>query len=188
VSVAPERSQVEALRSILAQETGLRFEDDKLQVLSELLANRMLETGSPSADAYLARLETSPEEISSLARTLTVSETYFLRNRDQFRAFEALFGNMGQPRSRPLFVLLDVKLPTVDGSRSCDGFARTPGRVPCRSSRSAHPVYPRMSHGPMSRAPTSTCASPSRSPTTRTLFANSGGTGCTPTWRANRRQ
>lgn len=90
MSIAPARSQLEALRSLLARETGLRFEDDKLQVLSELLANRMLETSSPSADAYLARLETSPEEISSLARTLTVSETYFLRNRDQFRAFEAL--------------------------------------------------------------------------------------------------
>jgi two-component system response regulator len=35
--------------------------------------------------------------------------------RDGEEAIAYLFGGMGQPRSWPLFVLLDVKLPKVDG-------------------------------------------------------------------------
>lgn len=105
MSHVPTRMELESLRSMLARGTGLRFEDDKLEVLSELLANRALETGSRCVAEYLGRLETSAAELTVLAQTLTVSETYFLRNRDQFRAFEALLRERQASSTRHLRVL-----------------------------------------------------------------------------------
>ena len=58
-------------------------------MLAEVLQRRLGKTGL-AARAYLERLDsTAPlgEEVRQLARELTVGETYFFRNIDQFRAF-----------------------------------------------------------------------------------------------------
>lgn len=89
MSAPISRSDVDAFRLVLARETGLRFDDGKLSLLEEVLRTRVGETNSSSVDAYLDRTSTTPQEWGELARTLSVSETYFLRNRDQLRAFEA---------------------------------------------------------------------------------------------------
>ena len=81
-------TDIEAFRSALAREVGLRFEDDKLPLLGEVLATRMRRSDSRSAAAYVARLDAS--ELAEVARTITVSETYFLRNREQFAAVDAI--------------------------------------------------------------------------------------------------
>jgi chemotaxis protein methyltransferase CheR len=83
-------TDVEDFRALVAERTGLRFGDDKLPMMEDLLRSRMRETGETSAPAYLERLRSRPQETQVLARGLTVSETYFLRNADQFRALESI--------------------------------------------------------------------------------------------------
>ena len=85
MSAPVSAGEVERFRSAVARRLGLQFDDGKLGFLAEVLRRR-LERGV-AAD-YLAGLEDNPssEEISALARELTVGETYFFRNNEQFRA------------------------------------------------------------------------------------------------------
>ena len=74
-------------RTAVSQQMGLRFEDAKLDFLGEVLRRRSTHLGRDS-DAYLWGLEYEPSqvELTALARELTVGETYFFRNNEQFRA------------------------------------------------------------------------------------------------------
>jgi len=80
-------SDLERFRSAIGQQTGLRFDDAKLGFLAEVLQRRLKHRGI-DIDAYLWMLEREPatDELSALARELTVGETYFFRNNEQFRA------------------------------------------------------------------------------------------------------
>lgn len=84
-------------RSVLAKELGLAFEDERLAQLSEVLSARVASGGS-DADAYLAQLEREPslEELSTIAREVTVGETYFFRHSQQFDALRSLL--LREPR------------------------------------------------------------------------------------------
>jgi chemotaxis protein methyltransferase CheR len=80
----PDR--VERLRAVVARGLGLAFDETKSSFLEEVLARRAQYAGR-DVEAYLARLETDPRrELRALVPDLTVGETYFFRNRDQFRA------------------------------------------------------------------------------------------------------
>lgn len=80
-------TEVERFRSLVEQRLGLRFEAARLPFLADVLERRLAATRSPAA-SYLACLETAPaEEIGALAKEMTVPESYFFRNADQFRAF-----------------------------------------------------------------------------------------------------
>lgn len=70
---------------------GLWFDDAKLGTLGEALARR-LDACRCGAGVYLARLESQSErdEVAALARELTVGETYFFRNVEQFHALREL--------------------------------------------------------------------------------------------------
>ena len=78
-------ADVERFRAALARRLGLQFDDGKLGFLGEVLQRRL---GRRSASDYLSGLEDHPstDEIGALARELTVGETYFFRNNEQFRA------------------------------------------------------------------------------------------------------
>ena len=80
-------ADIERFRSAVARRLGLHFEDAKLGFLADTLRRRLDAIGQ-SSDVYLARLETGnlPDEVGALAQELTVPETYFFRNSDQFRA------------------------------------------------------------------------------------------------------
>jgi chemotaxis protein methyltransferase CheR len=82
---------VERFRSLIQSRLGLQFEDAKLTFLGEVIQLRLDDTGF-SVDQYLYALEdaTSQNELAPLAKELTVPETYFFRNNDQFRAFKDL--------------------------------------------------------------------------------------------------
>jgi chemotaxis protein methyltransferase CheR len=84
-TVGPAR--VEAFRHILTRRLGLTLEGTATADLAGILADRASAHGQPEAD-YLARLAAGgrPDEIGVLAAALTVSETYFFRNCEQFRA------------------------------------------------------------------------------------------------------
>ena len=81
------RQDLERFRTAIVRQVGLQYDDAKLGFLGEVLQRR-LDSFSHSCDAYLRDLECRPsrEEIAALARELTVGETYFFRNNEQFRA------------------------------------------------------------------------------------------------------
>jgi chemotaxis protein methyltransferase CheR len=75
-------------RTVIAAGLGLHFDDGKLGFLTEVLRGR-LDARRTSCGAYVAALASGADsraELRALAALLTVSETYFLRNPDQFRA------------------------------------------------------------------------------------------------------
>ena len=78
-------ADVERFRAAVARRLGLQFDDGKLSFLGEVLQRRL---GRRCAYDYLSGLEEAPssDEIGALARELTVGETYFFRNNEQFRA------------------------------------------------------------------------------------------------------
>ena len=88
-------------RSVLTKELGLSFEDGRLNHLSDVLSARVASHGG-DVNAYLGRLEREPfpEELSNLAREVTVAETYFFRHVQQFDALRSLLlrhGGTGSP-------------------------------------------------------------------------------------------
>lgn len=91
----PAAPQVERLRGLVARHLGLRFDDDKLGWLTQVLQRRV-EAAALDAQAYLARLDAPAgaslqdlrRELALLAQDLTVVETYFFRNREQFLALQ----------------------------------------------------------------------------------------------------
>ena len=94
-------ANIERFRSIVANRFGLHFEDAKTGFLGDVLRRRLDQTGQP-CESYLELLyaKGSRTELCALARELTVGETYFFRNIDQFRAFsEAALPNRIQVRA-----------------------------------------------------------------------------------------
>lgn len=80
--------EVERFRALLERRVGLVFDDAKLALLREVLDRRCQVRGL-AAESYLASLvHDSRRELAALAEELTVGETYFFRNRDQFTALE----------------------------------------------------------------------------------------------------
>jgi chemotaxis protein methyltransferase CheR len=86
VVVARDRLGVQRLRRLLADRLGMAFDDKKDAVLAEILQRRAAQHGLTDR-GYLDRLTTAwSAELSALAEALTVNETYFFRNIEQFRA------------------------------------------------------------------------------------------------------
>jgi chemotaxis protein methyltransferase CheR len=95
-------ADVEHFREIVGRRFGLRFDDTRLAQLAEVLERR-LELTRERPGAYLSRIDSpglAQEEARAVVGELTVSETYFFRNIEQFRA------------------LADVALPARMGARS----------------------------------------------------------------------
>ena len=87
MSAAAFPEQVERFRGLIADRLGLQFEDSRTAWLAEVL-DRRVDASGVTAEPYLARLHTAvpPAELAALARELTVGETYFFRNIEQFSA------------------------------------------------------------------------------------------------------
>lgn len=88
MTTSADSIDVERFREIVSGRLGLRFDDSKLPFLADVLKHRQDTVGQDSA-AYLGRLESAGhwlDELRALAINLTVNETYFFRNKDQFRA------------------------------------------------------------------------------------------------------
>lgn len=84
-----DADQVERFRTLISRRIGLQFEDAKLGWLGDVLRRRM-ESLQRADDDYLVQLEVDAAgaEFAALAEDLTVPETYFFRNFDQFRALQ----------------------------------------------------------------------------------------------------
>jgi chemotaxis protein methyltransferase CheR len=85
----PAAAQVERFRGAVAARLGLHLDGAGVERLSDVLARRLAQSGL-EASVYLDRLDAGGvprTELRDLARELTVPETYFFRNPEQFRAF-----------------------------------------------------------------------------------------------------
>jgi chemotaxis protein methyltransferase CheR len=71
--------------------TGISFGENKHYFVDKRLIDRMEATGCSSFDAYFARLRLhdAQAEIERLTNVLTVNETYFYREDDQFKCLSA---------------------------------------------------------------------------------------------------
>ncbi|HTV87440.1 MAG TPA: CheR family methyltransferase [Stellaceae bacterium] len=87
MSVAAGQCEVRRFRTVIARRLGLQFEDDRFGLLGAALQHRLAQLDMP-ARRYLCALAagTLPSEPAALAEALTVGETYFFRNSEQFRA------------------------------------------------------------------------------------------------------
>jgi chemotaxis protein methyltransferase CheR len=88
VTVRFDSASPEHFRETIAGCLGLRFDDAKLGFLADVLRRRADARGT-AVEVYAAQIEAGAagEELGLLAEELTVGETYFFRNGDQFRAF-----------------------------------------------------------------------------------------------------
>lgn len=78
------------LRDLINGYCGIYYEDEKLDLLADKVAGRVLELGLPSFEEYYHHLRYDPEgqtEWRPLMDVLTVHETYFMREAEQLRAF-----------------------------------------------------------------------------------------------------
>jgi chemotaxis protein methyltransferase CheR len=78
---------LQAFRDLLAATLGLEFPDERAQLLGEVLLNRAV-VRHHTVESYLGALadDALRGEFSALAARLTVPESYFFRNTDQFNA------------------------------------------------------------------------------------------------------
>jgi chemotaxis protein methyltransferase CheR len=82
-------AEIERFRAFAEQEFGLAFDDTKLALLADVVEQQAKSAGCPTATEYLDRClrdHATTSELDRLAERLTVGETYFFRNRDQFQA------------------------------------------------------------------------------------------------------
>lgn len=77
---------VKEFRARIIRLFGLHFEESKRDFLGDVLRQRMEARGQAAPAAYFQSLETSRDEARQLAEILTVTETFFFRNNDHFRA------------------------------------------------------------------------------------------------------
>ncbi len=99
---------VERFRGAILRRMGLQFDDTKTALLSDVLRRRLAKRHA-AGPLYLAELEADapPEEWVALAEELTITETYFFRNRDQFDALAGAvlpdrMATHGKPRALKL--------------------------------------------------------------------------------------
>lgn len=79
--------EIAQFRALLAARLGWTFADNDLGQLAEVLQQRAEALGL-SPGAYLGRLgaQDRPDELTTLAADLTITETYFFRHREQLQA------------------------------------------------------------------------------------------------------
>lgn len=91
--VALSVAEIDSFRALVAERLGLHFDDGKLDLLAEVLRERMEKTGCREFCEYRDRMSSAKSEkgeIEVLAEHLTVNETYFFRYAEHFEAFAEL--------------------------------------------------------------------------------------------------
>jgi len=92
MTTVPSPTDIEQFRTIVTCQLGLQYEDAKLDYLADVMRQRVQSLGRARFDsysAYLGQLHASPKasaEWRVLAEKLTVNETFFFRNADNFLA------------------------------------------------------------------------------------------------------
>jgi chemotaxis protein methyltransferase CheR len=93
MKVLLNRADIESFRRLVSPRLGFQFDDDKLELLADILCQRMKATGCEQFSDYhqhFTKHDGEHEEMRALAEHLTVCETFFFRYWDHFRAFAEL--------------------------------------------------------------------------------------------------
>lgn len=91
MSPLPARADLDRLRALVTRRLGLRCEAGQLDQLGEVARAQLELAGTPRFEAWLERLDSAGSaELRALGRALTVNETFFFRNADNFRAITEL--------------------------------------------------------------------------------------------------
>jgi chemotaxis protein methyltransferase CheR len=88
-SLALSDGLFEEWRTLIYQQTGIWFQDNKKYLLESRLMKRMNFLGIPSYEKYFEFVKFSPErarEIKFLHEAITINETFFFRNQPQLEA------------------------------------------------------------------------------------------------------
>ena len=91
MTIRLDAADIERFRAIVIQLFGLRFDDTKTEFLADILRARAAQLELASADDYLRHIAPPADargELKTLVHLLTVPETYFYRNPDNFRALD----------------------------------------------------------------------------------------------------
>ncbi|ARA94775.1 chemotaxis protein CheR [Rhodothermaceae bacterium RA] len=89
------------LRSFIYDQTGIYFQDNKRYLLESRIGRRMQALNLPDYGAYLRHLNqpAGRAELPKLYDEITINETYFFRNTDQFSVLEqTLIPELAQER------------------------------------------------------------------------------------------
>jgi|CXWL01.1.fsa_nt_gi chemotaxis protein methyltransferase CheR len=80
-------AELSQFRGAVVRQFGLQYDEGKLDLLADILRQRMHATGSSRVGSYIAAM-TAPNatEHRALADLLTTNETFFFRNTESFRA------------------------------------------------------------------------------------------------------
>lgn len=100
--------ELESFRGIIESRLGLHFDPNRMDVVAEVLRERLMARGKVNAARYLAGLPSEREELRKLAALLTVTETYFFRVPEHFRVLAevAIPARLAAVKSaRPLRIL-----------------------------------------------------------------------------------
>ena len=94
-------------QATIRQRTGLVFNEARRADLARGLGKAIERAGTRDVEAYLARLETDPRVLDHLVAEITVGETYFFREPEQFAVIrEHILPDLAsrRPHGRPLRV------------------------------------------------------------------------------------
>jgi chemotaxis protein methyltransferase CheR len=92
MTAVPAPNEIEQFRTLVTRHLGLQYEEGRLDFLADVMRQRMQPQGRnrfASCSAYLVHLNASSSgsaEWRALAEQLTVNETFFFRNSDNFLA------------------------------------------------------------------------------------------------------
>jgi chemotaxis protein methyltransferase CheR len=88
--------------TLIEQQLGLAFDDVRLGQIAELFEARVTSRGG-DPDVYLESLTSEPsgEELSIIARQVTIAETYFFRHAQQFEALRSILIQKWQGQRPP---------------------------------------------------------------------------------------
>lgn len=100
LSAAPE--VVDSIVRLIEREAGLAFPDHRRREVEESIRGAALASGADDLAAYLLRVEADPRLREELAARVTIGETYFMRDLEQFE------------------VLRDVVLPELIAAHGTD--------------------------------------------------------------------
>jgi chemotaxis protein methyltransferase CheR len=85
-----DRSALESFRAVVAQRFGIRCDESGLDHLASILRQRVRESHAGDGATYALRLASDRAEQRALVPLLTVGETSFMRNADNFRVLGEL--------------------------------------------------------------------------------------------------
>ncbi len=99
-------SDLTAILNFLAREIGLRPDGERSSGIEDGVRRAMVHSGMVSVDEFLAHVRRDKGAFDELVAEVTVGETYFFREPDQFR------------------VLRETILPEVSGRKGADHIVR----------------------------------------------------------------